>query len=138
MNQTLQHQCDACREFYRRTDGEPVFKVIEHNYDLFAAPKLSFKLSTPEGLQIGTANLDPMKDGRAYLHSVLISESRRGCGYGEKLMRHIIDTVKGIESYRELCLVVLKDNHPAIRLYEKLGFQADREDDSHFGMTLPV
>lgn len=53
-----------------------------------------------------------------YIAKFGISKEVRGCGYGEKLLRYIIDNVKA-EIY---VLEVRSQNIPAINLYKKLGF----------------
>jgi ribosomal protein S18 acetylase RimI-like enzyme len=54
----------------------------------------------------------------------IISE-RRGEGIGEWLMRQIIAQA-GDRQDRILVLEVIEQNHPAVRLYQKLGFQTLR------------
>jgi ribosomal protein S18 acetylase RimI-like enzyme len=61
-----------------------------------------------------------------WIGGVGIVAGRRGEGIGEQLMRAIEEraAARGVE---ELWLEVLVQNEPAIRLYEKLGYQAVRE-----------
>jgi ribosomal protein S18 acetylase RimI-like enzyme len=61
-----------------------------------------------------------------WIGGVGVVPGRRGEGIGEQLMRAIEDRARsrGIE---QLWLEVLVQNEPAIRLYEKLGYQVVRE-----------
>ena len=61
-----------------------------------------------------------------WIGGVGVVAGRRGEGIGEQLMRAIEDRARsrGIE---QLWLEVLVQNEPAIRLYEKLGYQVVRE-----------
>lgn len=54
-----------------------------------------------------------------------ISSERRGQRIGEWLMRQIISQA-GERQDRTLVLEVIEQNHPAVRLYQKLGFQTQR------------
>lgn len=46
----------------------------------------------------------------------------RGIGIGELLSRRVMDQARN-EGVRGLSLVVFEDNRPALRMYEKLGFE---------------
>ena len=59
--------------------------------------------------------------GEADMMNVAVSEEFRGKGIGEKLVVSLIDGLKENDVYR-LTLEVRVSNTPAIKLYEKLGF----------------
>lgn len=67
-----------------------------------------------------------VRGASGWIGGVGIVAGRRGEGIGEQLMRAIGDQAasRGIE---QLWLEVLVQNEPAIRLYEKLGYQVVRE-----------
>jgi ribosomal protein S18 acetylase RimI-like enzyme len=54
-----------------------------------------------------------------------INSERRGQGVGEWLMKRIIAQARERQE-RTLLLEVIEQNHPAVRLYQKLGFQMQR------------
>ena len=55
-----------------------------------------------------------------------VAVPHRGKGVGKALMRGVLDVARE-RGLRELWLEVLVQNEPAIRLYEKLGFERVRE-----------
>jgi len=57
-----------------------------------------------------------------WLFSLEVWFRYRGFGIGEMLTRRVIEQTEA-ESASELLLVVFEDNHPAINLYDKLGFE---------------
>ena len=67
---------------------------------------------------------DPLAaiDGqRAYLSAYRIREERQGLGYGQVLLRGVIDAVEA-RGYREITIGVEDDNLRAKHLYRKFGF----------------
>ena len=67
-----------------------------------------------------------VRGGDAWIGGVGVVAGRRGEGIGERLMRAAQDAARdgGVE---RLWLEVLVQNEPAIRLYEKLGYERVRE-----------
>jgi ribosomal protein S18 acetylase RimI-like enzyme len=63
---------------------------------------------------------------RGWIGGLGVAVPHRGSGLGETLMREVIDVVR-TRGLRELWLEVLTPNAPAIRLYEKLGFETVRD-----------
>jgi ribosomal protein S18 acetylase RimI-like enzyme len=63
---------------------------------------------------------------RGWIGGLGVAAAHRGNGFGEALMREVID-VAGTRGLREVWLEVLTPNAPAIRLYEKLGFETVRD-----------
>ena len=57
-----------------------------------------------------------------WLSSLNVRIMYRGMGIGEELSQKVIAKSRE-EGAKELCLTVGENNHPAIRLYQKLGFQ---------------
>ena len=60
--------------------------------------------------------------GEADMMNLAVSEDARGRGIGEKLVISLVDKLRLNDVYR-LTLEVRVSNAPAIKLYEKLGFQ---------------
>jgi ribosomal protein S18 acetylase RimI-like enzyme len=52
---------------------------------------------------------------------VAVGQNRRGLGVGEALLRRLLDTARA-QGFRALSLSVRRNNHPAIKLYERNGF----------------
>ncbi|MDO4795567.1 MAG: GNAT family N-acetyltransferase [Brachymonas sp.] len=59
--------------------------------------------------------------------SISLLKEYRNLGIGTALMKQIILTLKG-RGYRQVSLSVQKAN-PAVRMYEKLGFEVARENE---------
>lgn len=55
---------------------------------------------------------------RAEINQIEVETSHRNCGNGTKLMEFFTNTVD-----KDITLEVREDNEPAIKLYEKFGFE---------------
>ena len=62
------------------------------------------------------------KEGYSLLHNVVVNESLRGIGLGEKLCRATIEKSKELGAEYSY-LQVLQDNEAALNLYKKIGFE---------------
>ena len=71
--------------------------------------------------EIGIYSLIPLGD-RVSLWRFSIKEEFRRKGFGEKVMRELIENVKE-RGFLSFGLIVRKDNLPAQKLYHKLGFR---------------
>jgi ribosomal protein S18 acetylase RimI-like enzyme len=67
-----------------------------------------------------------IRGDRGWIAGVGVAVPHRGSGIGEALMRSVLDEARS-RGLREVWLEVLTPNEPAIRLYEKLGFEIVRE-----------
>ena len=83
------------------------------------------RVAVVDGEPAGICKL-AIRGDRGWIAGIGISISQRGRGIGEELMRGVIDVARE-RGLRELWLEVLVQNEPAIRLYEKLGFERVRE-----------
>jgi ribosomal protein S18 acetylase RimI-like enzyme len=61
------------------------------------------------------------KEGYSLLHNVVVNESLRGIGLGEKLCRATIEKSKELGA-QYLYLQVMQENKIALNLYKKIGF----------------
>jgi len=64
--------------------------------------------------------------GEAYVDLVGVDEAQRGTGLGRRLMLAGLSHMRGMEGIRQVNLTVAAGNEPAIRLYDSLGFQRER------------
>ena len=71
----------------------------------------------------------------AYITSVSVLREWAGKGITARLMGQCIEHVKA-SGMRQISLGVSSDNTPAIRLYEKSGFFADKANSLFVGMNL--
>lgn len=62
-----------------------------------------------------------IEQGWIGLYDIVTDPSKRGCGYGEQLVLNILDWGKK-QGATEGYLLVVKDNAPANRLYDKIGY----------------
>ncbi|MGR3464067.1 N-acetyltransferase family protein [Limimaricola sp.] len=79
------------------------------------------------GCLVGTAALDPVVEAAAAAHRVAlnafyVSPEQHGTGTGTRLLRAAIDRAEA-DGRLQVELYVAAQNAPAIRLYEKHGFQ---------------
>jgi ribosomal protein S18 acetylase RimI-like enzyme len=63
-----------------------------------------------------------------YVHDVNVDENFRGMGYGKKVMTKCHEVAKKM-GYDNTCLIVQKQNTPAVSLYDGLGYLTIKEDD---------
>ena len=79
---------------------------------------------------------DHVKDGLGYISIVATLPSAQGKGYGASLVREFLDIAQE-KGLRAVHLYAVKENIPAMRMYEKLGFEAyfledePRPNDAH-------
>jgi GNAT superfamily N-acetyltransferase len=67
-----------------------------------------------------------IRGDRGWIAGVGVAVPHRGAGVGEALMRAVLEEARS-RGLREVWLEVLVQNEPAIRLYEKLGFEHVRK-----------
>jgi ribosomal protein S18 acetylase RimI-like enzyme len=77
------------------------------------------------GEPAGIAKL-AIRGERGWIAGIGVAVPHRGKGVGEALMRGVIEQARS-RGLREVWLEVLVQNEPAIRLYEKLGFERVRD-----------
>jgi ribosomal protein S18 acetylase RimI-like enzyme len=78
-----------------------------------------------DGAPAGICKL-AIRGDRGWIGGIGVAAPHRGTGVGEALMRAVLDEARS-RGLREVWLEVLVQNEPAIRLYEKLGFEIVRE-----------
>jgi ribosomal protein S18 acetylase RimI-like enzyme len=67
-----------------------------------------------------------IRGDRGWIAGIGVATAHRGHGLGEELMHGVLDVARE-RGLREVWLEVLIQNTPAIRLYEKLGFEHVRD-----------
>jgi GNAT superfamily N-acetyltransferase len=124
---------DAVFDLLRRNDAEAGFDpllVSRANAAAFNAispPGQGFLFyARVGGRLVGYSRLDRGRNAAAGIGAVALTvlEAYRRKGLGEALLRALLDAA-ATESLRQVWLSVRRDNTPAIRLYEKLGFRYD-------------
>lgn len=76
-------------------------------------------------------------DGKTmfYLHSIGVLPEFQNMGYGRKLMDFIINFSKE-KGFSEVFVITDKGNIPACKLYEKVGFENDIENEIVYVLDL--
>ncbi|WP_286742488.1 GNAT family N-acetyltransferase [Roseivirga sp. UBA1976] len=94
---------------------EPVFQflVATENEEIVGLALYYFRYSTWKGKAI-------------YLEDLVVKESHRGRGYGQKLLDAIVEEARQTGS-KQVRWQVLDWNEPAINFYKKLGAHLDDE-----------
>lgn len=80
---------------------------------------------------IGYINYSIIYD-KAELNQIIVAEDYRKSGLGSKLLRYFLNDCK---SCKDITLEVRKDNLPALKLYEKLGFKSVAVRKNYYGNT---
>jgi len=63
-----------------------------------------------------------LRDGRCHVSRLAVSPTLRGKGWGSRLLCALIELGSAALGVEECSLFVAADNHPAARLYRRLGF----------------
>jgi ribosomal protein S18 acetylase RimI-like enzyme len=92
------------------------FMVQAYDLDLQAS-----QVALIDGVPVALANLG-VRGERGWIGGIGVTPFARRQGIAERLMRAVLDEAR-ILGVREVWLEVLVQNEPAIRLYEKLGFE---------------
>jgi putative acetyltransferase len=80
-----------------------------------------------DGRLVGTADVSPCKGRRSHVGSIglIVHDDFHRRGIGAALLGALIDTSDNWLNLKRLELTVFVDNEPAIRLYQKLGFEIE-------------
>ena len=110
--------------------------------DLDTEDKPAFVLARSPGPPLGFGQLMAKEDHRAHLVRIIVSPDIRGQGLGESLCTLLMDEAAARWGSTCFSLNVLASNGPAIRLYQRLGFESAAPpsdsalDGQHLYMTL--
>lgn len=83
------------------------------------------RVAVVDGEPAGICKL-AIRGDQGWIAGIGVAVAHRGKGLGESLMRGVIDEARA-RGIRDLWLEVLVQNEPAIRLYDKLGFETVRD-----------
>ncbi len=116
--------------------------MIAENTRLIESGAFSIYLLFEDGELIGELHvtwrsndsLAAVDGQRAYLSAYRIREDRQGLGYGQVLLRGVIEAIEA-RGYREITIGVEDDNLRAKHLYAKFGFTefVERRSESYQG-----
>jgi ribosomal protein S18 acetylase RimI-like enzyme len=101
---------------------EATFSFMARTWDYDLAGSL---VATDGEADVGLGML-AVRGADAWIGGVGVVTGRRGEGIGERLMRAVEEQARA-RRVRRLWLEVLTQNEPAIKLYEKLGYEQVRE-----------
>ena len=108
--------------------GTPTWEThLAHFQRLLADPTQRAFTIYYLGRHVGNCGLKNIHGGQAELWLYIGEESKRGKGYGKLACAKLLSEATDLQLHR-LYLHVLSSNHPAIRLYEALGFRAVEMD----------
>ena len=99
--------------------------TLRYMVDVFDLDLGRSLVAVDDGAPVGLANLG-RRGACTWLGGVGVVASRRGEGIGELLTSRLLEQA-GAAGATEMALEVIVDNHPAISLYDKLGFVRTRE-----------
>ncbi|MDD5597400.1 MAG: GNAT family N-acetyltransferase [Victivallaceae bacterium] len=100
----------------RMYSPEKIKHEIEHE-------KIHYFFICHDGAKIGFLSLGPYPEiaGRAKLHKLYLYPEFHGKGLGTASLRKVFELASE-QGYSSICLNVNKNNHPAIKAYERNGF----------------
>lgn len=78
------------------------------------------------------AAIEQSNPQRSWILSLAVRPKYRGCGLGDRLMLHVLDTLKDLE-VKEVLLTVAPENAAAVALYKKHGFVQGKLIHDFFG-----
>jgi GNAT superfamily N-acetyltransferase len=87
------------------------------------------------GQRIGVLRLS-FEHGRCQLRDIQVSTDHQSKGYGAEIIAHVVEMARKHQS-SHIELKVFQRS-PAHRLYSRLGFKIDSEDDRFYYMSLAV
>lgn len=82
-------------------------------------------------IEFGVSNLKTAFARKGHVISIAVMQEHRGKGIGISLMEASLQRVK-VEGASEMYLEVRVSNHPAVELYKKLGFAANRISEGYY------
>jgi ribosomal-protein-alanine N-acetyltransferase len=82
-------------------------------------------------IEFGVSNLKTAFAHKGHVISIAVMQEHRGRGIGMSLMDVSLQRVKA-EGASEMYLEVRVSNNPAVELYKKLGFAADRISEGYY------
>jgi ribosomal-protein-alanine N-acetyltransferase len=82
-------------------------------------------------IEFGVSNLKTAFARKGHVISIAVIQEHRGKGIGISLMEASLQRVK-VEGASEMYLEVRVSNHPAVELYKKLGFAANRISEGYY------
>jgi putative acetyltransferase len=108
----------------KRTDEEQLAKVT----DFASSPRAAMFVATADNAIVGQISVQPVSTRRALLHvgtlGLAVVKAWRGRGVGAALMQPMLDWAHAA-GYTRVELAVYVRNTPAVRLYQKFGFQIE-------------
>lgn len=93
----------------------------------------NIRVIVAEGRDVGLLHVERENEG-LFLANIQILPAFQNRGVGSAVVRRAIDEAHA--AGLPLRLQVLKSNHPARRLYERLGFELTQESGSHFHLRI--
>lgn len=117
----------------------------EHNFalcptDISHLQHLMVTAKAEDGTIVGFCEVAMLEapDGSSYsptIANLVINEDYRRQGIGQSLLESVTRYVQQNWNAEELALYVAKDNEGAVSLYQKAGFQWQRDDEDKWYMT---
>ena len=87
---------------------------------------------------VGVVGVIRASEDAARLWGMYVRRDKRRKGTGRFLLREILRLARGLPDVKEIVLSVARSEEPAIRLYTRVGFRTNSEDQGSLHMVLDV
>jgi acetyltransferase len=107
---------------------------IDYDREIAIVPIIKEE-GTPRILGVGRLTIEP--DGKTGEIAFIVRDKWQGLGLGAKLVDYVIEIAaeKGI---KRIVAIIMRQNHKAINLVEKMGFKVKKQDDDTVIATLQL
>jgi acetyltransferase len=107
---------------------------IDYDREIAIVPIIKEE-GTPKILGVGRLTIEP--DGKTGEIAFIVRDKWQGLGLGAKLVDYVIEIAaeKGI---KKIVAIIMRQNHKAINLVEKMGFKLEKQDDDTVVATLQL
>jgi ribosomal protein S18 acetylase RimI-like enzyme len=135
INRALKSDLEGIQRLDADVYSEGAFSYLTLRQFLDLSGELFLVCKDGQGNVIAYGIIAPSMDwGSGWLVSLVVGTSHRRKGVGAALVNQLLDAAY-LSSLGKVCLTVAPDNHAAISLYERLGFEGGRIEHHYFGQN---
>jgi acetyltransferase len=107
---------------------------IDYDREIAIVPIIKEE-GTPRILGVGRLTIEP--DGKTGEIAFIVRDKWQGLGLGAKLVDYVIE-IAAEKGVKRIVAIIMRQNHKAINLVEKMGFKVKKQDDDTVIATLQL